>query len=86
MKSDDYYNNSFEWEDLRVRLLEYDRFDDHETKHIDLNVTSVNIYYKYKPATHNNDIALLRLDTDGLKLGQDTGIDPVCLPDEGTYD
>lgn len=75
--------NSHKKEDISVRLLEHDQMDSMETKHIDLKVLKVIKHEGYNGISKNNDIALLRLDAEGVEFGIYTGIIPVCLPPEG---
>ena len=66
-----------------MRLLEHDRSNTEEAKHIDFKVVRVIKHKGYSPTSYNNDIALLRMETDGVEFGPNTGIHPVCLPTEG---
>lgn len=75
--------HGFEAKNIGVRLLEHDRSDTEEAKHIDFKVLRVIKHKGYSPTSYNNDIALLRMDTDGVEFGPNTGINPVCLPVEG---
>lgn len=74
----------FDGKNIGVRLLEHNRSTNDEAKHIDLKVLRVIKHKGYSPTSYNNDIALLRMDTEGVEFGPDTGIHPVCLPVEGT--
>jgi len=73
----------FEGKNIGVRLLEHDRGDSAEAKHIDFKVLRVIKHKGYSPTSYNNDIALLRMDTEGVEFGENTGINPVCMPVEG---
>lgn len=76
----------FDGKKIGVRLLEHDRNNDEDTKHIDFKVLRVIKHKGYSPTSYNNDIALLRMDTDGVEFGPSTGLHPVCMPAEGmTY-
>lgn len=68
-----------------MRLLEHDRSNDTEVKHIDFKVSKVIKHKGYSTKSYNNDIALLRMDTEGVEFGPNTGINPVCLPPAGVY-
>lgn len=74
----------FEGKNIGVRLLEHDWSNNTEAKHIDFKVSKVIKHKGYSTKSYNNDIALLRLNTEGVELGPNTGIHPVCLPAEGT--
>lgn len=73
----------FEGKNIGVRLMEHNRSTNDESKHIDLKVLRVIKHKGYSPTSYNNDIALLRMDTEGVEFSPDTGIHPVCLPVEG---
>lgn len=77
------FKHRFEAKNIGVRLLEHDRSDTEEAKHIDFKVLRVIKHKGYSPTSYNNDIALLRMETDGVEFGPNTGIHPVCLPTEG---
>lgn len=73
--------NRFEGKYIGVRLLEHDRSD--TARHVEFKVSRVIKHKGYSPTSYNNDIALLRMDTEGIEFGPNTGINPVCLPVEG---
>ncbi|XP_050536354.1 trypsin-1-like [Daktulosphaira vitifoliae] len=75
--------HGFDGKNIGARILEHDRSITDEAQHIDFKVKKVIKHKGYSPSSYNNDIALLRLDTEGIELGQTTGINPVCLPVEG---
>lgn len=60
-----------------VRLGEYDFTTNNETKYIDYRVTDIKLHPDYDPATHGNDIALVRLNRYTL---YNSFIRPICLP------
>lgn len=64
--------------DVTVQLLRYDWFFYSEFK-----VMQLIVHENYKPASVEDDIALLRLDTD-LDIGQESKYHSVCLPPAGT--
>ncbi|XP_050435716.1 trypsin-1-like [Adelges cooleyi] len=74
--------HGFEAKNIGARILEHDRSQSDE-KHIDFRVKKVIKHKGYSTTSYNNDIALLRLETDGIELGPNTGVHPVCLPAEG---
>jgi hypothetical protein len=75
----------FDAKNIGVRLLEHDRSSNDEAKHLDLKVLRVIKHKGYSPTSYNNDIALLRMDTEGVEFGPNTGLHPVCLPTEGKH-
>lgn len=72
-------------EDMYVTLLEHDWKILEDSKHISFKVLKVIIHGKYNHyGSEDSDIALLRLDTEGMVFGPENGIMPVCLPPAGT--
>lgn len=70
---------------MTVRLMEHDRSDDKESKHITKKVDRIVKHKGYNAGTFNNDIALVRLSEE-VKLGRSPDQpNPVCLPTEGEY-
>jgi len=68
---------------MTVRLMEHDRSDDKESKHITRKVDRIVKHKGYNAATFNNDIALVRLSEE-VKVGKSQDQpNPVCLPTEG---
>lgn len=83
-RDDVVFSHRFDGKNIGVRLLEHNRSTNDEAKHIDLKVLRVIKHKGYSPTSYNNDIALLRMDTEGVEFSPDTGIHPVCMPVEGT--
>jgi secreted trypsin-like serine protease len=63
-----------------VRLLEHSRVTSNEASSIDRRVQRVVVHSGYDEATFNNDIALLRLDSEVTLQDR---LRPVCLPTPG---
>jgi len=64
-------------EDTVVRLGEYDFTTDNETKYIDYRLSDIRLHPDYSQATHENDIAILRLKRPTI---YSSFIRPICLP------
>ncbi|XP_046754126.1 serine protease filzig [Diprion similis] len=62
-------------------LGEFDITGEHETKHsVSRNVKRVIVHRNYDPATFENDLAILEMETPVVF---DTHIVPICMPDDG---
>uniref|UniRef100_A0A8D9ATV0 Ovochymase-1 n=1 Tax=Cacopsylla melanoneura TaxID=428564 RepID=A0A8D9ATV0_9HEMI len=62
---------------LSVRFLEYDRSTANESEHFDRKVKWFTEHKDYNSDTHDNDIALIRLEEE---VQYDDVMRPVCLP------
>lgn len=63
--------------DSVVRLGEYDFTTNNETKYFDHRLSDIRLHPDYNPATHANDIAILRLKRPTI---YSSFIRPICLP------
>ncbi|XP_050426950.1 transmembrane protease serine 11D-like [Adelges cooleyi] len=48
---------------------------------MDFNVKKVIVHYGYKAKSHDNDIALIQLETNGIPMNPD--LHSVCMPTQG---
>lgn len=72
-------------EDMLISLLDHNWTTIEDYEHTDYKILKVIIHNNYNHyGTEESDIALLRLDTEGIVLGPESGIIPVCMPPAGT--
>lgn len=75
--------NRIKKENISISLMEHDLSSTDESNTVNFKISKVIEHSEYDIVLTNNDVALLRLETS-VKLGQETGIYPVCLPPKGT--
>lgn len=72
--------SGFNKDRITVRLLEHDRSSTTESETITRKIAEIIKHSSYDPSNYNNDIALLKLDSD---VEFSDILQPVCLPTPG---
>lgn len=72
-------------ENITFHLLKHDRTHntDKVVLYIEFIVSRIITHNLYCQGSFDNDIALLRLDTEDIEFGPNININPVCLPVKG---